>query len=343
MENIIKWYFNLDKFNKNEIEILKRPYTFIDSPYNVSNYFSLEDAYFDRMPFCNITSKTHQISFNESGTAFITDIFKEEVDEDTLVISTYYEHGSVQTILNNISNKLLLNYELDICQYNLDKILYEAKKYKKVFVYIIGTQLSTGEIIPQLFFEKLKQAFVKNNIIHKMMLDDVHGMFLVPRDYSLFDYILYTAHAIVKDFNMGMLISKKNTFEFGKKEYSWGNEYLKRLDIILKRKEKIFMFKHILLSYFNELFSVANVFSYYTQTVNHIFSIKTKNIYFTDKERLLLEKYNIQVSEHQNINNWIRIRYQDFISMSYEDIENGFNILENIIKRKLMILEMKGL
>jgi hypothetical protein len=41
------------------------------------------------------------------------------------------------------------------------------------------------------------------------MIDDVHGMFLIPRDYSIFDYILYTAHSLIPNYEMGFLISKK--------------------------------------------------------------------------------------------------------------------------------------
>lgn len=104
----------------------------------------------DRMLYCNINSKNRYIRFDESGTAIIRKIFKKEVDDDTLVITTNYEHTAVQECVQNCNN--VYKFDMDkIRNYKTNEVMFLAKKYKKVFVYIIGTSLASGEIIPQLF------------------------------------------------------------------------------------------------------------------------------------------------------------------------------------------------
>lgn len=340
MQNdLITWYINYNSFTDEETSILKTKQD-IHIIYETDElYNELETQYFNRMPFCNISSKDYHITFNDSGTSFINDIFDYEVDDDTLVISTTYEHGSVQARLNNIKNKLLLNSDEDIRSYSFDKILFEAKKYKKVFVYIIGTQLSTGEITPQEFFIQLKEIFDKNNINYKLMIDDVHGMFLVPRDYSIFDYVLYTAHAIVPEYEMGVLISKDG--KFGKKAYNLGKNYLKRLDIMLNHKDRILLFRQIFIQYFSKLIADTSVFRLYDQTVEHIFAVETTGIYYTNEEIEKLENYKMCVSEHAMPKNWIRIRYQEFSRLSVEKALDGLAYLVKLLNRKIMLKRLK--
>lgn len=340
MQNdLIAWYINYSSFTDEENSILETKQATQITYETDELYDELETQYFNRMPFCNLFSKGYHITFNDSGTSFINNIFDYEVDDNTLVISTTYEHGSVQARLNNIKNKLLLNSDTDIRSYLIDKILLEAKKYKKVFVYIIGTQLCTGEITPQDFFIQLKEVFDKNNISYKLMLDDVHGMFLVPRDYSIFDYVLYTAHAIVPEYEMGVLISKDG--KFGKKAYNLGKDYLKRLDIILSHKDKILLFKQVFIQYFNKLIANTSVFRLYDQTVEHIFAVETTGIYYTEEEIETLEKYKICVSRHNIFKNWLRIRYQEFNRLSVEKALTGLTYLIKLLNKKIMLKNLK--
>ena len=339
MDKLIEWYLCQDPYTEEEKELLKtlRP----EFPEIVDNdtYSELEKEYFNRMPFCNISSNTHCIRFDESGSSFINKIFDKEVDDDTLVVSTTYEHGSVQKRLKEVKNILLLNSDNDIRGYNIEKVINEAKKYKKTFVYIIGTQLSTGEITPQMFFEELKQEFINNNINHKILIDDVHGMFVTPRDYRIFDYVLYTAHSLVNEYEMGVLISKEN--DLGLQAYNWGSEYLKRLDIILSKKEKMMQFKNIMIQYLNKLIADTSTFRLYNQTANHIFAVETKGIYYSEKEYDKLDSYKIRVSEHKIANSWIRIRFQEFTRQTPEKAIEGLHYLFKVINKAMMIKNMR--
>ena len=337
-DDLIKWYKNFIEFSAQEKKVLNavKPEVIIEK--SDADYLLIQNAFFDRMPFCNINTVNRYITFDKSGTDFINKIFETEINDETLVISSIHEHESVKKWLKIIKNVILLDLNDDYTQ-SIDKILFEAKKYKKVFVYIIGTQISTGEITPQEFFIQLKQKFEKNNINYKIMLDDVQGMFLVPRDYSIFDYILYTAHAMVYNYNAGLLISKDG--KFGTKAYNLAEDYLKKLDIILAHKDKIFLFKQLFIQYFSFMIRDTNTFKLYNYTADHIFAIETTGIYYTVDEIKKLEDYKIWVSEQQSLKNCIRLRYREFAYLSEEKILKGLAFLTQLISKKLIIKKMK--
>ena len=337
-DDLIKWYLNSDGYNEEEIEKLNM--VRVENGITSSNeeFKRLTQEFIDRMPYANISSDNRFITFGESGTYLIQKIFEKEVDDDTLVISTDYEHNAVQDCLNKCKN--VYKFKNDkIRSYFTDELVRLSKNYKKVFVYIIGTQLSTGEITPQLFFDKLKDELVKNNIEHKILIDDVHGMFITPRNYDMFDYVLYTAHSLVTMYDMGMLISK--TDDIGFKYYNWGVNYLERLDIVLKRKVKLMMFKNIMFQLLNKLFSDKKYFDYYNYTTNHIFSVQTRHIFYTKEEYDILDSYKIRIAERPMEVSWLRIRYQEFSKQTVERAIEGLNYLEKLMRVKMMVAEMR--
>lgn len=322
MTNIFKWWNNLNPLTTSEKEILnfKLCHDFniinkvdyiLPKETSIENWNLLVSEYFNRMPDCNCSIYTHHLSFEVSATTFIDALFNKYVDNDTLVISTDSEHPNVKFRLNTCKNLITLSLHTDILSYNLNKLQNKIIKYKKVFVYIIGTRNNTGEITPQLFLKKLKEILIKNNIEYKFILDDVQGMFLVPRDYSLFDYVIGTAHAIVDGFDMGILISK--TKEFGKEAYNWGSRYLESLDIILKRKDKMFLFKQICIQYFNKYNSIIPYFIT-DDNVPYIYYFKTNNIYISKELAKTLSKYNLLVSDISfSCDSFIQMRCHKFI------------------------------
>ena len=340
-EDLIRWYMN-----SKVVEDLKAINTVrkCTTPANFAtdfDYAKMEDEYFGLMPACNLTSDTHMITFENSGTDFIKQIFEQEVDDDTLVVSTKYEHNSVVDELKECKHVLLLDYNNDILNRGLhfDALIDKMTGYKKVFVYVIGTQISTGQITPQGFFVDLKEELEKRNIKHKILLDDVHGMFMVPRDYSLFDYVLYTAHAIIPEFNMGMLISKNG--EYGYKAYNWGVEYLPKLKKLLANKTELMQFKTIMTEYFYH-FLCRPELSLYPHSVNHIFAFRTENLYFTDAHYEELKEYGITLSEHHTPISFVRIRFQEFLLQDPEKAIEGLNKLNTILTRMITLAQLKG-
>lgn len=328
---IIKWWSNINPISNEEKEILnnKRSKEII-YPKSDNVWKELSREYFDRIPFCNITNETHTIMFDECATNHIKNLFKEYVDNDTLVVFSNNEHHNVQAEVEKCKNKLKLDFYKDIRTLNISKVISESKKYKKVFVYVIGTQISTGEITPQSFYEELKKRLVSENINHIMVLDDVQGMFIVPRDYRIFDYIVGTAHALIEGYDMGILISRKD--KFGIKALNWGQDYLKSLDIILNRKEQMYMFSNIMERAF-EYILFEYGFGLFNNTTPHIFSIKTNGMKFTEEMHEILDKYCIRLEGIGNSivpNVYIRFRAQLLLRYTDECIK-GLDVLNEIL------------
>ena len=263
----LKEYVSLNSFSKRELYFLNMPRK-NDIKTDVLDK-ELYNRFISLLPLKNSMPLNYKIGFAERASIFIEELFKKEVTEDTIILSTRYEHGNVTKHLIN-KNTIFLDSEKDLRGNNLINILKNLPKNKKVFVYVIGTQLASGEITPQSFYLTCKEYFVKNNIDHVLVIDDVHGLFLVPRDYSIFDYILFTMHALVPNYNLGILFSKKQFTS------SFSNCILKeitlKLKIILKNKDKMLLFKNIITNELKEVTDDKINFRILENTSNHIFS-----------------------------------------------------------------------
>lgn len=329
----IQWWLDRDPLSNNEKELLfhTRPETIEEDPIK---YKQILDKYFNLMLNCNISSDTHEMKCDKKATFFINKLFNKYADDDTLIICSEDEHTSVRDNLKNCKNVLTLNYIDDICNLKINNIIQKAKLYKKVFVYMIGTHISTGRIVPQTFFIRLKEALIKNNIQHIMVLDDVHGMFLVPRDYSIFDYIVFTAHALIKDFDEGMLVCKKEDTIEGNKGYNWLEEYYKSLQVILKRQEKLRLFNTIMTEYFSKYLIYDNFKLYNNRVASHIFSIAIKNKNFDEElYKVLKNEYYIRLEGYNDEKapyTFIRFRAAQFIKAPEKMIE-GIELLESVL------------
>lgn len=306
--NSLKWWLNYEPLTPYEQRLLSR--TRPDEYKLVTNVS--DDLYFDLMPNCNISSNEYELRFDKCATNHIEYLFNNHVSEDTLVISSSDEHSSVKKCLKRCKNKYIFNYNEEVMNIDLSNLKKIIHGYKKVFVYIIGTQISTGQITPQLFFEELINLLVENSIDYIITLDDVHGMFLFPRDYRLFDYVIYTAHALIEDFDMGLLVKKKEISCYtGISMCDWANEYLEMLKVILKRKEKLFMFRTVMEDNFSNLLK-NDSFETLTRTSPHIFSILIKNLYFSDSVCKILKSYGIRI-ENSGKKTFARFRAQSYI------------------------------
>lgn len=252
------------------------------------NYHIQQQILLNKIPSYNSLSNFN-ITFANSQTDLINELFEKYVDDDTLIISSDFEHDSVVKCLNNYKNVILLNYFEDILKSNFSK-LSNIKNYKKIFVYFISVGISNGLITPQSFFENLKKFLTQNNTNHIMILDDPHGMFLYPRNYQIFDYILNTAHALLTDkFNAGICLNKKENI--GKKSSSIIEIYNQLINLVNNRKNKINQFKFIIQDYFYNYTLKYGLQYYNYPSVNHICSIICPNSYwFTQKNFNKLKK-----------------------------------------------------
>lgn len=275
-------------------------------------YKELEKEYFNLLVNYKINESRYNITFGDCATELIDKLFKTYVDEDTLVISTTGEHPSVNKNLDRCKNKLLINNIVNQENYNniLCDIEGKVKDYKKVFIYIIGTVVLSQETVSDEFFISLKELLIDLNKEHKIVLDDVQGMFLTERNYNLFDYIIGTAHALTMNYNMGIIIGKNNLPIIGYYYYGLAKKWLKMIKILLKCKNVLNKFNFIMTEFYRSYIE-SNKQLYYNKNsdINYIFHINTYYT-FTQKQRNYLHnKYKIEIESLKSF----RFRATNFI------------------------------
>ena len=292
----------------------------------------IENEYKRLLPYANIDNYT--IKFGESASYFIEELFKRNVDDNTFVISAI-EHSTIEECLVDIKNKFVLHYDLTK-KLDIDSIVSEYIKSgcNKIFLY--GTGILETQVVSQVFYEKLKDRLVENNIEHIFVLDDVQSCFLIPRDYSIFDYVIYTCHAIIPYIDSGILFCK-NDVDLGYEDIEKAHEYLIELKSVLKKKDYIFLFKRMMIEYFseelsNEIFSTIN-------SVDHIFYLKyDKEIgKFIVKHRDEFKKYKIDVED-----TFIMLRFTFLLDNGIDDIIECLNKIKKVLNKCIKLSEMMG-
>lgn len=199
---------------------------------------------------------SHVVSMNYTASQLIHSLFTHYVDDSTLVITTDLEHEAVNEECMKVKHHVCLPiHELDVLsnrasnnRASLDLVnrIVRDKKLKKAFVYIIGTSYNGRFRVANDFFVQLKK--IKCEFL--FCLDAVQELMLSPRDYSMFDYVIGTAHSLVMPVNMGFCLSRRDLWVPGDFWYNWINPYFTRCDVVLKRKEKLDCFADTVKEYF---------------------------------------------------------------------------------------------
>ncbi len=331
--NLIEWK-NQFNFTKDEIDLLNTP--------RDENVFIKDDKWYWSNYFLDILKENQfhikndaRLHTSECATNLINQLFDIYTEnDDVLIVTTGYEHPNVNKILQNKKNVLYIDiFNIDLLY---ESILQSSKKFDKIFIYISGTQISTGYFVDDIYFKKLKMIFSKNKVI--MVLDDVQGMFLADRDYTIYDYIIGTAHSLCPYYDTGFLIQNTLDFNFNGGNSSWIEGYLKRLEIILLRKKILKQFFNVCCNHFNCFFKQYGIEIYNGHTYGNIFAFKLGNISFNDNEgKSLFDKRiflhtPIDVT-NKNSGSSIKIRAQEFMRFS-DCINKGIPYLELLIKMK---------
>lgn len=185
----------------------------------------------------------YTLTIDECATNLIDYLFSKYVDDETLVICTGSEHPSVKENLKKCKNVQYL------VKQNLLQPVENLYSYPKVFMYFIGTSIGDGQYTGNSLVYNIKKELQSKGIKTKIVLDAVQELFFIPRDYSLYDYIIGTAHAIVPDYDMGMLWSKSAEYT-GIHNCVWLLDFLQKVQILLKRKQLLFYLLNIMESHF---------------------------------------------------------------------------------------------
>lgn len=346
MSKELSWWLYKDGFKDEDLEYLNDFCPSDISPtYDMQGWLDLTEQLKKYIPLGN-TLNDHILYVHKTASDFINYLFDKYVVNDTLLITSVVEHETVEKNIARLDrdgkDHIRMHFYNGMKTLNLAQVreVLRVKKYKKAFVYIIGTQITTGEITPQRFYEKLRSFLIDNGVEPIMVIDDVHGMYMVPRDYSMFDYVICTAHALIRRWDMGLMWSKTNE-ECGYHCCDWLLGYINRLDLIMKCKEKLFQFSNVMNE---ELVEYLPYVEYISNSVPNIYSLKVnvppRFIYSLEEWK---EFANLEVRlETQNYNKdnifYIRMRASQYITFP-ELLRPAVEKVKKLIEKVILLKE----
>lgn len=219
----------------------------------------------------DIQSKTAEdqvFSFAPCATDIIERLFKQYVDDDTVVLTTKQEHPKVDRILKKQKNVI---YVFDDCKFNIDvfQLANIVSQYKRAFIYVIGTTCSIGKRVDQSQLKAIKHVLSQAHVSSIFVLDAVQELFMLQRDYSMFDYVIGTAHAIVPKYDCGMVISRNEPY--CRDVTGVALQFSKLLKLVLARRQYLSKFSSQLNDRFKVFIDKFNLISNYSS--GHLYSI----------------------------------------------------------------------
>ncbi len=227
------------------------------------DYVSVDETLKKFLP-CQINDDYH-FTFSTTATDLIKQLFAKYVDDETLVLTTNSEHPKVQEILKKCKNVVKAFDKETLQQFTVDK------KYKRVFIYMIGTMCATGHIVYDQEFESIIERAKASGKEVITVIDAVQELFLLYRDYNKFDYVIGTAHALIPEYNVGLLLSKDNSIG---KPLAIAQPFVTMLNWLLKRKEYLYQFNTYMSMEFG---NTRNTQFHFDFGISHLFFIKTRN------------------------------------------------------------------
>ena len=244
----------------------------------------------------------------EGATELIERLFAHYVDNsDCCIITTNCEHQSVKTHWPKYTNRHITidKYEQLVSgdQRIVDELVELTVDYSTVFVYINTCQNALMMQVDNELLLKLKNTLQLQGKTVIMVADAVQELFLTRRDYSIFDYVVGTAHAMICNHNLGMLFrrSDRQSFDSGVDLDGKLTLFVKQMNILLKRKAKALQFKNVVSDYFSKYcpipFEQLDTVDYaFSCTVPLKLSQKQCQVFDT----LLAERFDITFSKFPN-------------------------------------------
>ena len=267
---LIDWWFKQFDISNEEMKLLKSYETDFATKDVEYFYDYVKEKALSMLPVRTINYNVH---FDTCATNIIDCLFNQYVDDDTLVITTMSEHPSVKKNLEKCKNVLYM-----CCNGKVIKEFYkqseQIRKFKKVFVYSIALSVGDGQITYNDIIQDLKRDLDLMQIQSTFVLDAVQELFMLPRDYSLYDYVIGTAHAFVTQYDTGILFSRE-FIESSKECLSRGNQYLDLLSILMRNKEKLYQFKYVMMQVFGKYLSTDSALSV-TENGPYVFNLIDK-------------------------------------------------------------------
>lgn len=343
---MIEWWTKFQPFTEDELMLREKlcsdniDYSKITAE-ELPDYLSCQNQLFDAMPWTENIRNSYNFYFTPSCTAAIDSLFDKYVDDHTLVITTSLEHPSVLANLEKCKHVVVLDYPESTLRVNnsfIKRVHDKVSKHindtlftdmNKVFIYVVGTYVAYSNIHSNSMIQDLvnvaSRFITEDNIT--TVLDDCQGMFLVPRDYSMFDFVLCTSHAITR-LDSGIILSNKQVV--GTQALEPISKLIERLQPVLDRRYKLSLFREIMSQYFDQY---RGKFQVIEQDVaaSHIFSMIDKDKLLGEEEIKLLEKYGIRVDGENTDMQILRFRAMHFLFFP-EELLSGLIILEELLQ-----------
>ena len=267
---------------------------------------------------------------------FLTEkLLKTYVDSDSLVITSNSDHNTTLDLLNSYNtciidrNKIKDNQELVI-----ENIVTEFKNghYKKLFFIMVSTVSQLCVSIDEGFFAKLKAVLVKEQIPHIMVLDSCQDIFIIKKNYEVFDAFLATSHVLSCLLPKVGLLFTKLPKRVGFVNTEILNLIYPKLEIINKYKDKAIIFNNLMYEYFKPTMERLN-FNIFENETPHQFSIALPNTIIQDKWDIQFAPYNIRFNPINSNFNFVRLRYHELIIQDSSKLLEALKSLKSILKQ----------
>lgn len=258
--------------DKSELELYKTALSQHETESLLSDeeYEEVNNELKSYLQFSNI--ENFNFSFAPCATDIINALFDKYVDDDTLIITTCKEHKSTTKCLKQHKNVQIV-YDKNKSQ----ELKFEGN-YKRIFIFMIGTSCAEGEFTYDYVFDNIISAAKATEKEVITVIDACQELFLLPRNYSRFDYIIGTGHALVPKFNVGILLRKDSCLDVGKR-LAVSKTFCVLLKLLMKRKDIIHQFNMAM----NIEFGILKNSHFKTVShINHLFFIKSNNGEFND-------------------------------------------------------------
>ena len=203
-----------------------------------------KEAVINEIPSINKDGFT--LCTSECASDLIHQLFNHYVDESTLVLTTNWEHPSVCECIAKCKNVKKIDITKPV---DAREIYQECQKYKSVFCYMIGIANNFLYETSQTTLHIVRNILNQLSIPSIFVLDDCQGFLIRTRDWSMFDYVVTTAHAFM-NLDCGVCFCRSPFYGFG--ELNIPNLYLGKLQQIKHLLNKIFLFNSCVQEYFSD-------------------------------------------------------------------------------------------
>lgn len=301
---------------------------------------TFDDADINNIEYTNICNKIlslldgklkdkYRIEIEDHCRILIKKLFETYVDKDTLVITSSHDHQTVTDLVGD--NKHIVNAFEAINEPDkaVEKIITSFKKSKclKIFFIMVATAPQIAITIPQEFFNKVKQSFINNKIPHIMILDDCQSIFIIDKNYEIFDGFLATSHVLSPLLSRLGLLFTKLPQKIGYRNKQTLNDFYSKLEVIKSTANKASKFNELLYNYFKPTLSKTG-FDVFESESPHQFSIHLPDVINNLYNNRFLS-YGIIFNPVNARNNFLRLRYHEIV---IQDSNEFIKVLPEIKK-----------